>query len=353
MSICPVCGDENPPEAQNCRTCQLATSLFEPVRQAAGSNLDESDYARAIAEILTVAGPEPSSPPSESPGTESRMTAQARFPALSAVSAPPVPSGRSTPLPALPLLPPGSGPALVQRQLEELIQVGRREGLDLSEVDRRLPAALQPENRAQLDELRRSLFIQVAAAVAEDLEIQTGRRNEIAPLVGTATIDAELGSARTSFSTGDLSGVVRRLRQASDGLSALEDRWATCQILTTEADLMTETLRELGEDPGPALGPVSEGRRLARAGEADRAERVLAGANHALWGMLVPALNRSLQEIRVQLHGRAASDLEIEPVIRELRQLAALIRRRNFGAAVATFRRLRIEAAALAPAPAA
>lgn len=127
----------------------------------------------------------------------------------------------------------------------------------------------------------------------------------------------------------------------------LGDRWATCQILTMEADLMVETLRELGQDPGPALGPLSEGRRLARAGDSDRAEHVLAGANRVLWGLLVPQLNGSLQAIRAQLHGRASSDQEIEPVIRELRQLAALIRRRNFGAAVTTYRRLRAATSAL------
>jgi hypothetical protein len=114
---------------------------------------------------------------------------------------------------------------------------------------------------------------------------------------------------------------------------------------------MIETLRELGQDPGPALGPLSEGRRLARAGDADKAEHVLAGANRALWGLLVPQLNASLQVIRTRLHGRASTDQEIEPVIRELRQMAALIRRRNFGAAVTAYRRLRTAASALSPAP--
>jgi hypothetical protein len=348
MVQCPVCGEENPPDASNCRSCTLATSLFEPVREAAGTTDADSDYARAIAEILAVVGPEPlANEPSSDGGSGTVVTAQARFPALSAIHSPPPVVAPVTALPALPVLTPGSGISLVQRQVEELLQVGRREGLDLKDADQRMFAALKEENRTGLDELRRTLFVQVAAAVAEDVEIQTARRNELAPLVPTPTVDAELGSARTAFATGDLSGAVRRLRQASDGLSALGDRWATCQILTTEADLMIETLREMGQDPGPALGPLAEGRRLARAGDADRAERVLAGANRALWGLLVPQLNASLQSIREELRGRASTDQEIEPVIHELRQMAALIRRKNFGAAVTAYRRLRAEASVL------
>lgn len=353
MPVCPVCGEENPADATNCRTCQLSVSLFDPVREAAGGPLSDAEYTRTVAEILAAVGPGPEVPDEPGPGSATAHTAQARFPALTPISpSTTLRETRASPgLPNLPTLPAGSGLSLVQRQVEDLLQVGRREGLDLTEADQRMLAALRTEDRGLLDELRRSLFVQVAAAIAEDLDVQTGRRNEIAPLVPTPTVDAELGSARTAFAIGDLTGTVRRLRQASDGLSALEERWATCQILTTEADLMVETLRELGRDPGAPLGPLAEGRRLARAGDSERAERVLVGANRALWALLVPELNRSLQEIRNQLHGRPATDREIEPVVRELRQLAALLRRRNFGAAVASFRRLRTAAAAMPPSP--
>jgi len=346
MVQCPVCGAENPPEATNCKSCQLATTLFEPVREAAGTTTDDSDYARAIAEILAGVGPETEESTANTNYAAS-LTSQARFPALAEPKAPAVTTQRDLTVPNLPVLPPGSGLALVQRQVEELVQVGRREGLDLKDADEQMFRALKDENLPGLDEVRRTLFVRVAGSVIEDLEIQTGRRNELAPLVSTATVDTELSSARSAFATGDLSGAVRRLRQVSDGLSALEDRWATVQILTAEADLMIETLRELGQDPGPALGPLAEGRRLARAGDSDRAEHVLAGANRALWGLLVPQLNESLQVIRAQLQGRASAEQDIEPVVHELRQLAALIRRRNFGAAVTAYRRLRTAATAL------
>ncbi|HLY77094.1 MAG TPA: hypothetical protein VKT21_04345 [Thermoplasmata archaeon] len=313
------------------------------MREVAGATSEDSDYARAIAEILAAVGPE------EEPvdaASEAVRASPARFPALSSAEARAGVPGPAPTVPRLPVLPPGSGLSLVQRQVEELLQVGRREGLDLKEADERMISALRDENFAELEELRRFLFVQVAGSVAEDLEIQSGRRNELAGLVATATIDTELAGARTDVAAGDLSGAVRRLRLAAEGLSTLEEEWATCQILTAGADLMIETLRELGQDPGPALGPLSEGKRLARAGESDQAEHMLAGANRALWGLLVPQLNASLQGIRTQLLTRRAEDQDIEPVVRELRQLAALIRRRNFGAAVTAYRRLRAAASA-------
>jgi hypothetical protein len=348
MVQCPVCGAENPPEAANCGSCQLATSLFEPVREVAGATSDDASAARAIAEILAAVGPEQdSAEPVDSGGAGTLQTAQARFPALNPVRASPVATASRMSLPALPVLAPGSGISLAQRQIEELLAVGRREGIDLGEADQKMLAALKDEDHSALDELRRSLFVQVAATVAEDLEIQSGRRNELAALVPTPAIDVELESSRTAFAAGDLPVTVRRLRQTSESLSTLEDRWATCQILSTEADLMIETLRELGEDPAQALGPLSEGRRLARAGEEARAEKVLAGANRVLWGLLVPQMNRSLQAIRTQLEGHVSSEGKIEPVVRELRQLSAMIRRRNLGSAVTSYRRLRQAAMAL------
>ena len=336
---CPVCGAQNPPEASNCESCQLSTSLFSAVREAAGNEPADSDYAKAIAEILAVVGPE-----APGVGSEARsgavLTTQSRFPALAEAS-----RGRAAPiskptLPSLPMLPAGSGISLLHQQVEDLLRLGRREGLELADADTRMIEALRVEDAFQLDELRRSLFVQVAGAVAEDLEVQTARRNELAPLIPTPMVDQDLSASQGAFSTGDLTGTVRGLRQVADGLSSLEEQWATCQVLTAEADLMIETLRDLGQDPGPAAGPLAEGRRLARHGDSDRAEHVLAGANRALWELLAPQLTHSLKGILVQLQGRAGSGQDIAPEVHELRQISALIRRRNFGAAVAAYRRL-------------
>jgi hypothetical protein len=355
MAECPVCGVDNPPEAVNCRSCQLSTSLFVPVREAAGAGTEaappDSDYARAIAEILVAVGPGPeeSDRSSPEPAAGATLPPNFRFPNLKKPVGGSAQSPKAPSLPALPATPPGSDLTLLHRQVEELIQLGRREGLDLREQDQGMMHALRDENRAALEGLRRTLFLRVAAATAEDLDNQSGRRNELAPLVPTPTIDAELAGTQAAFDAGDLAGTILRLRHISEELSALEERWATCQILTAEADLMVETLRELGQDPEPALGPLAEGRRLARAGSSERAERVLAGANRALWGLLVPRLTESLQEIRLRIQAHSSSDSNIDPVVQELRQLAALIRRRNFGAVVTTYRRLRTAASALVP----
>lgn len=348
---CPVCGADNPPDAANCHSCQLSTALFPAVREAAGSESGDSDYAKAIAEILAIVGPETAGPAREE-RSDALLTTQPRFPALSEARRGREAVVREPTLPSLPMLPGGSGIALVHQQVEELLRVGRQEGLDLADADARTMEALRTESMAGLDEVRRSLFVRVAGAVAEDLEVQTARRNELAPLIPTPVVDTELAGSRDAFTAGDLAGTVRGLRQAADGLSSLEERWATCQVLSAEADLMIETLRDLGRDPGPAAGPLTEGRRLAREGEADRAEHMLAGANRALWELLAPQLTHSLKGILTQLQSRASSGGDIAPEVHELRQLSALIRRHNFGAAVSAYRRL-VRAVASTSAPAA
>lgn len=337
---CPVCGAENPPGASNCQGCQLSTSLFSAVREAAGTETADSEYAKAIAEILAVVGPEAPGASAES-RSGATLTSQPRFPALSEVRRERETVRRAPTLPNLPMLPAGSGVSLLHQQVEELVRVGRREGLDLAELDTQTLDALRAENSSQLDSIRRTLFVQVAGAVAEDLEVQTARRNELAALVATPAVDGDLATSRDAFTAGDLGGTVRGLRQAADGLSSLEEEWATCQVLTAEADLMIETMRDLGHDPGPAAGPLTEGRRLARQGDSERAEHVLAGANRALWELLAPQLTHSLKGILTQLQMRAGSGQDIAPEVHELRQLSALIRRRNFGAAVSAYRRLR------------
>ncbi len=337
MVECPVCGTENEPDLPNCRNCHLASSLFEPVREAAGPGQGDTDYTRVIAEILAGAGLEVSPDEATTAGTtdlQAVVLRPARFPSAGAALAP-------LPLPELPPPAMGAGLTPVQRQIDELFQIGRRQGLDLRDWEQKTQDALAAEDRPGLEVVRRSLFAQLAAALGEDYEVLMGRRNELTALVPTATADTELSSGRSALAAGDLPGAQRRLRQVAEGLSELEERWATCQILVAEADLMIQTLVELGGDAGPARGPLEEGRRLARAGETSRAERMLAGANRAIWELLAPRLTAGLRAIREQLAGLPQGGEPMAAIARELRELAALLRRRNFGAAINAYRRLR------------
>ena len=91
----------------------------------------------------------------------------------------------------------------------------------------------------------------------------------------------------------------------------------------------------------PALGPLEEGRRLARLGQREGSEPVLARSTYALWSILNPLFTRELGRVKEQmLHDRDAGE-DVGPGVAELRDLALTLRRRNFAAAIAAYRRLR------------
>ena len=129
------------------------------------------------------------------------------------------------------------------------------------------------------------------------------------------------------------------MRHLEESLNDLEDHWATVQILITEADLLAETIRELGGDPAPALGPLEEGRRLARLGRREEAEPVLARSTYALWSILNPRFTKELDRVKDQMIRDRDSGGDVSVGVGELRHLALNLRRRNFAAAVAAYRR--------------
>ncbi|HZY92755.1 MAG TPA: hypothetical protein VFG07_08320 [Thermoplasmata archaeon] len=356
MIACPACGLETPDGATECARCHLSTSLFDSVREAAGDQADrDPKYVQTIGEILSQLGDEPASPGPETTSATGRLAFPHRFPSPAAaaekapVAEPTGPSPR--PLGTLPALPPAGEVPLLLRQVNDFLQLGRRQGVDLAPFTERAREALAVQDRGILEALARDLFVFLAAALTEEYEGAVARRNEIAGLVPTASPDVELEGCRASLALGDLAGAQRRLRHVEDALSDLEEEWATVQILVTEADLLTVTIRELGGDPGPALGPLAEGQRRARAGDRAGAEPVLARAALALWTILNPIFQRDLGRLKEQLMKRRAEGADVRPPTAYLRQLAADLRNRNFASAILTYRSLRDSVANAEAAP--
>ncbi len=328
-------------------------ALFEPVREAAGPEVENPEYTRAIAEILAVVGP--GGPETAAPGPGDRVRGRAPVPGPTAAppSAPAGSAHRTSPggagLPSLPALAPGVGPARLAEEVAELIDEERQLGRPIDDDSRRLAEATRASSADGLDALRRELFVKVAAALTEEYELVAARRQELAALLPTPALDEELEVARAALRGGELHRAAPAVRAARERAASLEDRWATCQILVAEADLMVDTIRELGGDPAPARGPLEEGRRLATAGETARAEQVLAGANRVLWGLLMPPLTASLRELRSRIERRGLPESEMRDVAHAIREMAALVKRRNFGAAMSEYRRLRDLAASPPP----
>ncbi|MCI4368183.1 MAG: hypothetical protein L3K09_01275 [Thermoplasmata archaeon] len=350
MQHCPVCSTDNPDDALECQRCKLSIELFGAVKEAAGEPAPDPKYLATIGEILSAAGAE-GMPEVAVESVGARLLRPARFPSVNPPSASPARPAGPRPvdsLPALPALPPGDVVPTLRRQLAEYLTLARRQGIDTTLFREQVRQATESENREALEALTRELFVHITSALADQYQSLLGRRNELAGLLSTASADVELESCRSSIALGDMGGAQRRLRHIDDSLTLLEDEWATVQILLTEADLLSETLRELGTDPAPALGPLAEGRRLAQGGDREAAERLLARATLALWTLLSPSFYHELNRIKDAVLRMREEGQDVGPTLQHLREVAAYLKHRNFGALIASYRRLR-EAVALSP----
>lgn len=346
MVNCPACGAEVPSGAAQCPDCHLSTGLFPAVREAAGPTpAADPTYLRTIGELLATVDVPPASPAPASRPPQGLLSRPARFPALAMASRPPVPARSDatpiTPLKGLPALPATGTIVELNRRVEEYFQLGRRLGLDFTDFERRAGPASLTHDLPSLEGLAREMFVHVAGAVAEELESALARRNELAQLVPTPSADVELNAVRNAIDLGDLNGAQRRLVHVRDELSRLEEEWEVGRILVTECELLAATIRDLGGDPTPALGPLEEGRRAFARGRRTEAERLLSRAAVALWTTLEPRFFEDLHRLRDRLVELRAEGADVSPAVVELRDIATELRQRNFVGTVTAYRRLK------------
>jgi hypothetical protein len=345
MAKCPACGIEVDAADPECPSCHLATTLFPAVRDAAGGDPEQDPaYLRTIGELLaTVEASEPPRAPREPP--HSLLSRPAHPPPLLKAPTPPAkpvrPVSAIPPLQNLPAARSGAPFAETRRRLDEYFAVGRRLGLDFTDFEARFGAAILSEDLPSLDVLSREMFIHLASALAEEFEGLLARRNELAQVFPTPSVDVELRAVRRALEVGDTHGAERRLEHIRDELSRVEEDWQVGRILVTECDLLVETVRELGGDPSPATGPLEEGRRYLAEGRRADAERLLARAAVALWTVLEPRFFEDLKRLRDRMVESRASGGDISPAIQDLRGIATELRQRNFVGTVLGYRRLR------------
>lgn len=355
MPGCPACGADVSEAATECPRCHLAVHLFEPVREAVGVPESDPSYAQEIRDLLAAVEPVEGAAEGAPPASGARIAYPARFPAPAA-PATAFPDGPAAPvldvIPALPALP-GGGVEGLRRQLDELLHLAERRGVDAGGITDRVHEAVAAQDATTLEALTREMFVRLAATIAEEYEEVAAQRNGLATLIATGAPDVELGAAREALGLGDLAGAERRLERAREALQGLEEEWETVQILIAECDLLAETIRELGGDPGPALGPLEEGRRVARSGSRGEAEPVLAKAALALWAVLNPRFGPEMHRVKDALLAQRAAGVDITPALAQVRELSQHLARRNFGAAIGCYRWLRAFAAVPQPSAAA
>ena len=339
MPVCPACEAENLPDASTCRRCGLASELFEPIRAAVGVPKGDPRYERHIRELMDAIGPlaQPSNGPSERNGD---IASPARFPALSAARPPPAttpaPSIRAVPEP--PALPPATDLATLRRQADAYFRLAHRLGLDPATLGELGPRIASLESPPELERIGRDLFVRVAAALTESYESEAARRDELTEFAPTGELDEPLASARRSLELGNLDECEAALRRTGDLLDHLEETWGSTQVLLLGARDLAEMIRELRGDPTGALGPIEEGQRLARAGERREAEGLLARGTLGLWTLLNPLIEPDIAARSEEVRLRQAEGADVEPVVSDLQEFAALVGRRNFSAAISAYR---------------
>jgi hypothetical protein len=350
MPACPACGSEVGGDAKQCPECQLSVSLFSAVREAAGPapNQDPT-YVRTIGELLaTIDLQKPvAPPPAETPKSllsRPRRGASAGAPAPKAARV----TRPIAPLRDLPGLPTAQTEAELRRRIAEYFELGRRLGVDFTDFRARSNAAVTSVDLGSLDVLAREMFVHLVSSIAEEFEGTLAQRNELSQLVPTPSADVELDAIRESIRLGDLAGALRRLSHVRDELLRVEEEWEVGRILVSECDLLVQTIRELGGDPGPAQGPVEEGRKLVVAGRRADAEKLLARAAVALWTVLEPRLFEDLRRIRDRMTEARGAGVDITSGVSDLRDVAMELRQRNFAGMLMAYRRLRVFADRLA-----
>lgn len=333
-----------PVEVNSCPNCHLSNQLFVAVREAA-SPLTAADPVslKTIGEILAAVDLTVPAVPSATPAL---LAHAPRLPALreSAATPTPQPARPSAPLSdlsELPGLPGDHTEEELDRKVGEYFHLGRRLGLDFSDFESRQNAADLARDHASLETVAREMFVHLVSALAEEFETAVARRNELAAFVPTPSADVEIDSIRRAISQGDLTGAQRRLAHVRDEIQRAEEEWEVGKILVTEAEMLAATVRDLGGDPGPALGPIEEGRKMVRAGRRTEGERLLARGAVALWAVLEPRLIEDLHRLKDRISELRSAGMDIRPAVEELRAVMTELKQRNFVGTIVAYRRAR------------
>ncbi|HYB79808.1 MAG TPA: hypothetical protein VEG66_08650 [Thermoplasmata archaeon] len=350
MPTCPACGSEVGDHATECPSCQLSVKLFDAVREAAGPATDHDPaYIRTIGELLATVDLAKSEAPAREAASQGLLTRPRHG---AARGAPPSAHKRKVrpiePIRDLPPLPSAGSDEELRRRVREYFELGRRLGADFTEFGARANAAAVAGDRESLNILAREMFVHLLSSLTEEFEATLAARNEISQLIPTPSADVELDAIRESIRLGDLAGGLRRMAHVRDELVRLEEEWEVGKILVSECDLLSQTIRDLGGDPGPAQGPLEEGRKLVLKGRRPEAEKLLARAAVALWTVLEPRLFEDLRRIRDRMHEARSAGADIGGGVTDLRDLATELRQRNFVGMLMAYRRLRSFAEQLA-----
>lgn len=334
MTECPACRTIQPEGSDACGRCGLSSELFDPIRLAAGAPGSAPAHAAQIGELLEALGGLAQAPPAR----PAEIAHPARFPSLPSAPLEPAEEGSALELPKPPSR--AEDADALRRRIADYLEIGRRQGVDLSELEERSRALRGPGPLLELERLARDLFVVVAASLTDTYETALASRRLLLSLFPVPEGRPELDAARRSLASGELVPAERSLRAAVEQLDTLEQAWGPVDVLLTNGTTLAESIRSLGGDPGPALGPFREGRRLAAVRSRAEAESILARGTLGLWTILGPLLASDLARRAAEVTRRGDAGEEVRQIVLDMQELAARLRQRNFAGAMESYEKV-------------
>ncbi|MCI4349804.1 MAG: hypothetical protein L3J93_06270, partial [Thermoplasmata archaeon] len=346
MTECPACRTSSPADLAACPQCGLATALYDPIRQAVSLPEHDPRYLTQVQEFLDALGDLAIG--THAPGTSPALSKAGRFPSGPAGAGPGAHRPRASLAPhPIAELPPAGSSAELRTEVREFLKIGRRLGLESDPLVERARHHVESNDPSALEQDRKDLFLRLSSLLGERLDVESGRREEIATYLATKEIDAGIAEARKAFASGNLDGAQRSLAKTADAINLVGEQWGAVEILLSESDALAQEITELGGDPAPAIGPTEEGRRLAREGQRDRAEEVLVRGIIGLWTVLSPRLERDLSQRVAEVAQLKELGAERAGPVADLRAFARRLHERDYVAALEAYRRAGAALAAL------
>lgn len=330
MVDCPVCGTAGPPEGPSCVVCGLPADLFLELQEAAA---EPGSLGAIPPEAIQ-------SRPQDAAGTpQPDAPAQAGMPVQTAQApaAKDGPRGATNP----------TGADLMAKRAQgltdELLEVGKGLGIDVSDLTRTLETARSQGDAHEAWKVRRELTPIIVGGLLDRYRQVCRARNRLSEKSGTSKVDCELVGFRRALREGDIRRADGHLEVADRELNSLEETWTRIHAQIVETGQIVRELNELGGVAPSVLRQVADSLRVSGRPEPEPVEQRVLQAKSFLWHLLVPRIGHELSRSRALLQSRAVPPENADLIQAEILRLLEQLRAHKVGDALETSKWLRLE----------
>ncbi len=330
MVDCPVCGTAGPPEGPSCAVCGLPIDLFLELQEAAAEPAAPGPVPPKQTLSKSQDEAEPRRPETPPEAAVPMQPAQA-----AAASDGPQSTTTST------------GADLMAKRAQgltdELLEVGKGLGIDVSDLTRTLETARAQGDAHEAWKVRKELTPIIVGGLLDRYRQVCRARNRLSERSGTAKVDSELVGFRRALREGDIRRADGHLEVADQELTSLEETWTRIHAQIVETGQIVRELNELGGVAPSVLRQVADSLRVSGRPEPEPVEQRVLQAKSFLWHLLVPRIGHELSRSRALLQSRAVPPENADLIQAEILRLLEQLRAHRVGDALETSKWLRLE----------